>query len=156
MQRFLLSMVVAVAFSVGALVSVGSEGPAWVAHAHAAEAKVSVAVIKATKAGTTDDKSKKYQSVISQIGGFDGFTYVTDTSFAATVGTEVVKELAGRKLSVIVKSAAADKVSTSVTVTDPNGKKHAVSTSTKPGASVVVAAKSSDGAEAHLFIVTVR
>ena len=156
MKQLLMSAVVAVAFVVGSLGTATWDGAALVAEAEAAEAKVSVAVIKATKSGSTDDKSKRYQSVISQIGGFSGFTYVTDSSFNATVGSAVEKKLAGRTLSVTVKSASADKVSTAVTVTDPNGKKHAVSSSTKPGASVVVAAKSSDGSEAHLFIVTVR
>jgi hypothetical protein len=156
MKQLLMSMVMVLAFTFGALGSVSLDGPVLVAEAQAAEAKVSVAVIKATKSGTTDDKSKKYNSVISQIGGFSGFTHVADTSFSATVGTAVDKKLAGRTLSVTVKSASGDKVSTAVTVIDPNGKKHAVSSSTKPGASVVVAAKSADGSEAHLFIVTVR
>ncbi len=156
MKQLLMCVVMALAFSLGALGSPSPDGLDLVAEAQAAEAKVSVAVIKATKTGTTDEKSKKYNSVISQIGGFSGFTYVTDTSFAATVGTPVDKKLAGRTLSVTVKSASGDKVSTAVTVVDPNGKKHAVSSSTKPGASVVVAAKSADGSEAHLFIVTVR
>lgn len=156
MKTLLMSMVMALAFTLGALMTVDDAGPALVAEAHAAEAKVSVAVIKATKSGTIDEKSKKYSSVTSQVGGFTGFTYVTDTSFNAPVGAAVDKKLAGRTLTVVVKSASGDKVSTSVTVVDPNGKKHAVSSSTKPGASVVVAAKSADGSEAHLFIVTVR
>lgn len=156
MKQLLMAVMVACAFALGTVGTMDAEGPALVAAAEAAEAKVSVAVIKATRSGSVDEKSKKYDSVISQIGGFKGFTYVTDARFNSTVGSATVKELAGRKLSVTVKSASADKVSTSVTVTDPNGKKHAVSTSTKPGASVVVAAKSADGSEAHLFIVTVR
>ncbi len=156
MKRLMTTLVMALAFMFGALGAVDSDGPALVTQAQAAEAKVSVAVIKATKTGTIDEKSKKYSSVTSQVGGFSGFTFVTDTSFSATVGAPVDKKLAGRTLTVLVKSASGDKVSTAVTVVDPNGQKHAVSSSTKPGASVVVAAKSADGTEAHLFIVTVH
>gem|GEM_PF-7063078 len=152
---FAVCLVATLAFS--GLASVDADGISMVSEAHAAaEAQVSVAVIKATRDGSIDEKSSKYESVISQVGGYSGFTYVTDSKFKAALGTMVAKEIAGRKLQVTVKSMTADKVSTSVTVVDPNGKKHAVSSATKPGASIVVAARSSDGKSAHLFIVTVR
>ena len=146
-----------VATLLGVSPAVGPQGVRLVAEARAdAEAKVSVAVIKATKSGGVDEKSKKYESVISQVGGYTGFSWVSELSFAAGLGQTVSKEVAGRKLAVLVKAMTADKVTTSVTVVDPNGKEHAVSSSTKPGASVVVAARSADGSEAYLFIVTVR
>ncbi len=156
MKRLVCVVCLMFGLAFGGTVSL-DDGVGFVSEARAdADARVSVAVIKATKSGSVDEKSKKYKSVISQVGGYSGFTYVTDLSFKAGLGKQVVKDVAGRKLQVTVKSMAADKVTTAVTVVDPNGKKHAVSSSTKPGASVVVAARSSDGAEAHLFIVTVR
>ena len=157
MKRMILGLCVLATLALGGLATVDDGGLGLVAEARAdAEAKVSVAVIKATRDGTVDEKSAKYESVISQVGGYSGFTYVTDLGFKAALGSKVVKDVAGRKLEVTIKSMAADKVTTAVTVVDPNGKKHAVSSSTKPGASVVVAARSSDGASAHLFIVTVK
>ena len=157
MKRLML----AVALFVGVLfvgpVSFDEAGIQFVSEARAsAEAKVSVAVIKATKSGSVDEKSKRFSSVISQVGGYSGFSYVTDLGFNAELGKAVSKDVAGRKLQVIVKSMAADKVTTAVTVVDSSGKRHAVTSSTKPGASVVVAARSADGSSAHLFIVTVR
>ncbi|MCO4773289.1 MAG: hypothetical protein KDA24_24860 [Deltaproteobacteria bacterium] len=157
MKRLMLAVTLFLGVLFAGPVSMDSEGVTFVSEAHAAaEAKVSVAVIKATKSGSIDDKSAKYESVISQVGGYSGFTYVSDLGFKAGLGKTVTKEIAGRKLQVTVKSMAADKVTTAVTVIDPNGKKHAVSSSTKPGASIVVAARSSDGKSAHLFIVTVK
>ncbi len=152
-------------FAVGLFVGVLFAGPVsfdeagihFVGEARAAaEARVSVAVIKATKSGSVDEKSKKFESVISQVGGYAGFSYVTDLGFKAELGEAVIKDVAGRKLQVTIKSMAADKVTTAVTVVDSSGKQHAVTSSTKPGASVVVAARSADGSSAHLFIVTVR
>jgi len=157
MKRLVFVVCLMFGLAFGGTVSLDDGSVSFVSEARAdADARVSVAVIKATKSGSVDEKSKKYKSVISQVGGYKGFTYVTDLSFKAGLGKQVVKDVAGRKLQVTVKSMAADKVTTAVTVVDPNGKKHAVSSSTKPGASVVVAARSSDGGEAHLFIVTVR
>lgn len=157
MKRLILAICLVAGFAFGGLGTLDGEGLTLVSGAHAAaEAKVSVAVIKATKSGSVDEKSSKYESVISQVGGYSGFTYVSNASFNAGLGKTVVKEIAGRRLEVTVKSMEANKVATAVTVVDLNGKKHAVSSSTKPGASIVVAARSSDGTSAHLFIVTVK
>lgn len=157
MKRILLAVCFVATLAFGGFGQVGPQGVSLVPVAHAdATAKVSVAVIKASKTGSTDDKSKKYKSVISQVGGYQGFTYVTDLGFDASLGQTVKKKVAGRELQVTVKSMSSDKVATAVTVVDPGGKKHAVSSSIKPGASVVVAARAADGETAHLFIVTVR
>ncbi len=157
MKRLILAVCLVAGFSFGGLGTMDDGSVALISTAQAAaEARVSVAVIKATKGGAVDEKSGKYKSIISQVGGYSGFTYVSDASFKAGLGKTVVKDIAGRRLEVTVKSMEASKVTTAVTVVDPNGKKHAVSASSKPGASVVVAARSSDGSSAHLFIVTVK
>lgn len=157
MKRILLAVCFVATLAFAGFGQVSPRGISLVPVAHAdATAKVSVAVIKASKTGSTDDKSKKYSSVISQVGGYQGFTYVTDLGFDASLGQTVKKKVAGRELQVTVKSMSSDKVATAVTVVDPGGKKHAVSSSIKPGASVVVAARAADGETAHLFIVTVR
>ncbi len=157
MKRMMLGLCLVATMLFGGLGTLDGDGFSLVSEAHAAaEAKVTVAVIKATKDGSIDEKSSKYGSVISQVGGYSGFTYVTDLGFKAELGAKVTKDVAGRTLEVTIKSMEANKVTTAVTVVDPNGKKHAVASSTKPGASVVVAARSSDGTTAHLFIVTVK
>jgi hypothetical protein len=131
--------------------------PAFAAEARAdAVARVQVAVIHASKSGAgLDDRSKRYASILENVPQFTGFKHVGEAGLDAPMGQAVSKEIAGRTLTVTLTSIAADKVSTKVDVLDAAGKHHGLTSSLKPGATMVVAAKSADGSEAHLFVVTV-
>jgi hypothetical protein len=121
-----------------------------------ATAKISVDVIQGTKDGAGPDAaSTKHKSVLDQMPQFKGFRFVETLSFDAPVGQHVTRNSAGRALDVFVQSLGADKATTRVEVTDPQGRKHGLTSSLKRGASMVVAAKSADGSEVHLFIVRV-
>ncbi len=125
--------------------------------AHAgADAKITIDVLHGTKEGAGPDQaSQRHKTVLDQMPQFKGFRFVETLQFDAPVGQHVTKTSAGRSLDVVVQSLAADKATTKVEVTDPQGKKNGLTSSLKRGASMVVATKSADGGEVYLFIVRI-
>tara|TARA_Y100001968_G_scaffold249298_1_gene234038 strand:+ start:169 stop:636 length:468 start_codon:yes stop_codon:yes gene_type:complete len=120
---------------------------------------VVVDVVRGTKgASGSDQRSNKHSSVLGRVPGYGGWKFLDSMKFSlsasgASAGSGAV---AGRTLAVKLESFAGGKAKTRVSVTDPGGRDHKITSSLGKGGTTVLTAQSSGGREVHLFIVTVN
>jgi hypothetical protein len=120
---------------------------------------VVVDVVRGTKgASGSDERSNKHRGVLDRVPGYGGWKFLDVMKFSLTEGKGGIgsAEVAGRKLKVSLESFTGGKAKTRVSVTDPGGKDHKITSSLGKGGTTVLTAQSSGGREVHLFIVTVK
>ena len=143
---------------VGVVVSPGGDG-SIVRSAHAADSvSVVVDVVRGTKgASGSDQRANKHRGVLARVPGYGGWKFLDAMKFTLQLGKGAAASgsVAGRKLNISLESFGGGKAKTRVSVTDPGGKDHKITSSLGKGGTTVLTAQSSGGREVHLFIVTV-
>jgi len=143
----------------GLVVSPGADR-GIVGSAHAADSVgVVVDVVRGTKgASGSDQRANKHRGVLARVPGYGGWKFLDAMKFTLKVGKGAAASgsVAGRKLNISLESFGGGKAKTRVSVTDPGGKAHKITSSLGKGGTTVLTAQSSGGREVHLFIVTVN
>jgi|GEM_PF-3035404 len=145
--------------SFAVLVSPSSSGDLVNTASAANKVSVVVDVVRGTKgASGSDERSNKHRGVLDRVPGYGGWKFLDAMKFSLVEGKTAVGSgaVAGRKLKVSLESFAGGKAKTRVSVTDPGGKDHKITSSLGKGGTTVLTAQSSGGREVHLFIVTVK
>jgi len=144
---------------VGVVVSPGDDG-SIVRSAHAADSvSVVVDVVRGTKgASGSDQRANKHRGVLARVPGYGGWKFLDAMKFTLKMGKGAAASgsVAGRKLNISLESFGSGKAKTRLSVTDPGGKAHKITSSLGKGGTTVLTAQSSGGREVHLFIVTVN
>ena len=159
-HRSVAPLLVAASLMVAMVVMSPSAEHGVVRSVHAADAvKVSVDVVRGTKgASGSDQRSNTHRAVLDRVPGYGGWKFLDAMKFRLQTGPDAASSasVAGRKLTVRLESFGGGKAKTRVSVTDPAGKDHKITSSLGKGGTTVLTAQSAGAREVHLFIVTVN